>query len=56
MTSRGSYPIWLTGSCKTVWRVVYVSEHDGSMFIKWYGQYIGVERGMSGYFHTIEQY
>lgn len=55
MQNRGSYPVWLTGSHKTVWRVVY-REQDGTEFIKWYGQMIEVVRGFSGYYQTAEQY
>lgn len=53
MKSLGSYPVWLTGSRKTVWRVIYT---DGeSCFCIWYDRAIRVKHGSVGYI-TLEDY
>lgn len=54
MKNIGSYPVYLTGSNKTVKRVV-LKDND-KYFIKWYGQLIEVVRGFSGYFRSLEAY
>lgn len=53
MKSLGSYPVWLTGSRKTVWRVIYT---DGeSCYCIWYDRAIRVRRDSMGYV-SEEQY
>ena len=53
MEKIGTGRVWLTGSRKTIERVVY---KDGDkLFVKWYGQMIEVIRGINAYV-TIEEY
>lgn len=51
----GRYPIWIKGSCKTIWRTVYVE--GPRSWIVWGGQRIEVRRSNSGMgFCSVEQY
>lgn len=54
MTASSIYPIWLTGSKKTIKRMVY--EDNGKLFIKFYGQLIEVKRSDSGKYYTVKEY
>ena len=56
MKNHGQHEIYLTGSKRRIKRSVY--EKDGKFFIKWYGEYIEVERsGYGGTFYkTVESY
>ena len=54
MKSLGQYPVWLTGSRKTIRRTVRT---DGTKYvIKWYGQDIEIKRSTGGLFSTVESY
>jgi len=53
MTRFTSDRIYLTGSRKTIQRVVFTE--NNLYFIKWYGQYIQVEKCATG-FCTVEKY
>ena len=54
MISHGRYAIFLTGSKRNVERSVYEDEQK-RYWIKWYGKYIEIKRGISGYY-TAEPY
>ena len=55
MKSIGNYPVYLTGSKKTVNRAVKTPDNE-KFYIVWYGQLIEVVRGYAGYFKTVEAY
>ena len=54
MAKLGVYPIYFIGSRITVNRVVFTDNQK--FFVRWYGNLIEVERGMGGYFQTVETY
>ena len=60
MHNMGQYGVWLRGSRITVKRNVYSKtwekENITKYFVIWGGQTIEVERGMSGYFHSVLDY
>ena len=56
MYDMGSYPIWMRGSRMTVNRNVYRNEDSTKYCVIWGGQIIEVERGFSGYFHSVLDY
>lgn len=49
----GTYPIWLTGSRRTIHRVVL--QTGGKCFVKFGKQYIEVKHGSCSYY-TVESY
>lgn len=57
MDSIGKYPIWFTGSRKTVWRTVYSTgtTQDRKYYCIWYDQAVEIVHDAWGY-HTVEQY
>ena len=56
MYNMGQYGVWMRGSHITVNRNVYRNEDSTKYYIIWGGQIIEVERGFSGYFHSVLTY
>lgn len=54
MVSHGEYPVWLTGSHKTIHRNIY--EKDGKCYVTWFKKFIEVTRGRFGDYISVEEY
>lgn len=54
MVSHGEYPVWLTGSHKTIHRNIY--EKDGRCYVTWFKKFIEVQRSRFGDYVSVEEY
>ena len=54
--NRGDSPVYFTGSRRTYSRCIWRDNETGKEYVRWYGEYVEVERGLvGGYYNTVEK-